>query len=113
MPKIQKVAVCGSGVMGAAIAAHIANSGTPVLLFDIVPNGAADRHQLPKDAIEKLLKTNPAALTHKRRAKLITPCNLEDDLDKLKEVDWIIEAIVEKIEVKQSLYKKLEQHRKP
>ncbi len=112
MQKIQKVAVCGSGVMGAAIAAHIANSGTPVLLFDIVPQGASDRRQLAKDAIEKLLKTNPAALTHKRRAKLITPCNLEDDLDKLKDVDWIIEAIVEKIEIKQSLYKKLNDHRK-
>ena len=112
MQKIQKVAVCGSGVMGAAIAAHIANSGTPVLLFDVVKEGASDRRQLPKDAIEKLLKTNPAALTHKRKAKLITPCNLEDDLELLKDVDWIIEAIVEKIEIKQSLYKKLDLHRK-
>lgn len=113
MAEIKKVAVCGSGVMGAAIAAHMANAGIPVLLFDIVKEGVSDRRQLSKDAIEKLLKTNPAALTHKRKAKLITPCNLEDDLDKLKDVDWIIEAIIEKVEIKQALYKKLDEKRKP
>ncbi len=110
--EIKKVAVIGSGVMGAAIAAHIANSGTEVLLFDIVPDGADDRSILAKSAIEKLLKTNPAALTHKSKAKLITPCNLEDDLDKLADVDWIIEAVLERLDIKHSLYKKLDEHRK-
>ncbi len=113
MTEINKVAVIGSGVMGAAIAAHIANSGTEVLLFDIVPEGAADRSQMAKQAIEKLLKTDPAPLTHKRRTKLITPCNLEDDLKKLGEVDWVIEVIIERLDIKQNLYKKLDEYRKP
>ena len=80
MNNISKVAVIGSGVMGGAIAAHIANSGTEVILLDIVPDGVDDRSQLAKGAIDRLLKMDPAPLTHKRRAKLITPGNLEDDL---------------------------------
>lgn len=97
--------------MGAAIAAHIANAGVPVLLLDIVPEGASSRNELAEKAIERLLKTNPAPLIHKRRAKLITPGNLDDHLEKLKEVDWIIEAIVEKRDVKQGLYRKINPHR--
>ncbi len=112
MTNIDKIAVIGSGVMGAAIAAHVANSGTQVLLFDIVPDGVKDRSEIAKGAIETLLKTDPAPLIHKRRAKLITPCNLEDDLAKLGEVDWIIEAVIERLDIKQSLYEKLEAHRK-
>ena len=112
MTEIKKVAVIGSGVMGAAIAAHIANSKTPVVLLDIVPEGAEDRSKLAKGAIEKLLKTDPAALTHKRNAKFITPGNLEDNLDMLADVDWIIEAVLERLDIKQSLYQKLEKVRK-
>lgn len=112
MTEIKKVAVLGSGVMGAAIAAHIANANIPVLLLDVVPKDATDRTMLAKKAIERLLDTNPAPLTHKRKAKLITPGNLEDDLEKLKEVDWIIEVVLEKLEVKQDVYWKLEKHRK-
>lgn len=107
MSEIKKIAVIGSGVMGAAIAAHIANSGTPVILLDIVPNGAKDKSVLAKTAIEKLLKADPAPLTHKRKAKLITPGNLEDDLRLLKDVDWVIEAVLEDITIKTNLYQKL------
>lgn len=113
MADINKVAVIGSGVMGSAIAAHIANSGTPVILLDIVPKDAKDRNMLAKGAIERLLKTEPAPLTHKRKAKLITAGNLEDDLDLLKDVDWIIEAVLEDIDIKHNLYKKINSVRKP
>src|SRR5690606_7188886 len=89
MSNIKKVAVIGSGVMGAAIAAHMANAGIPTLLYDVVKD-PEDRHQLPREAIEKALKTNPAPFMTKKAAKLVTPANLEDDLDKLKEVDWVI-----------------------
>lgn len=112
MTEIKKVAVIGSGVMGASIAAHVANSGTPVILLDIVPKDAKDRSQLAKDAIEKLLKSNPAALTHKKKAKLIKPGNLEDDLKLLSDVDWIIEVVIERLDIKQELYKKLDGVRK-
>ena len=112
MTEINKIAIIGSGVMGASIAAHVANSGTEVLLFDIVPDGANDRSGLAKSAIEKLLKTDPAPLIHKRKAKLITPCNLEDDLGKLADVDWIIEVVIERLDIKHDLYKKLDAHRK-
>lgn len=110
---IQKVAVIGSGVMGAAIAAHIANSNTPVMLYDVVPEGASDRSKLARDAIEKLKKTDPAPLTHKRKASYITPANLEDDLVALGEADWIIEAIVEDVDIKKELYRTISVHRKP
>lgn len=112
MSEIKKVAVVGSGVMGASIAAHIANSGTEVLLYDIVKEGESDRSSLAKKAIEKLIKSDPAALTLKSKANLITPVNLEDDLDKLSDVDWIIEAVLENLQIKKDLYKKLDQHRK-
>jgi len=109
---IKKVAVIGSGVMGAAIAGHIANAGLPVMLLDIVPEGAASRDMLAEKAIERLLTTEPAPLMHKRNAKLITPGNIEDDLAKLQEMDWIIEVVVEKLEVKQKLYRAIEGVRK-
>lgn len=112
MATIQKVAVLGSGVMGSGIAAHIANSGTPVLLLDIVPNGAEDRNVLANNAIEKLKKVKPAAISHPKKLKLITPGNLEDDLHKLADVDWIIEAVLEKLEVKHNVYQKIDKVRK-
>ncbi len=112
MGEIQKVAVVGSGVMGAGIAAHIANSGTEVLLLDIVPEGSKSRNALAEKALERLRKENPAPITHSRVLKKITPGNLEDDLPKIKECDWIIEVIVEKLEVKQELYRKVNGYRK-
>ncbi len=110
MTDIKKVAVIGSGVMGAAIAAHMANAGIPTLLYDIVKD-PEDRHKLPREAIEKALKTNPAPFMTKRAAKLVTPANLEDDLDKLKEVDWVIEAVIECLDIKHDVYKKIDAHR--
>ncbi len=113
MTEIKKVAVIGSGVMGSGIAAHVANAGIPVLLLDIVPKGANNRNALAEGAIQKMLKTKPAAFMHPRVAKLVTPGNIEDDLAKLADVDWICEAIIENVELKRDLYAKLEQNRKP
>lgn len=105
---IQHVAVIGAGVMGASIAAHIANAGCKVLLLDIVPDKASDRSIIAKTALEKLLKADPAPFMHKHNAGLITPGNIEDDLAKLAEVDWVIEAVIEHPGIKQALYQKLE-----
>ncbi len=112
MNKIEKVAVIGAGVMGAGIAAHIANAGVPVMLLDIVPDGAKNRNIVAEGAIAKLLKTDPAPLMHKRNAKLIAPGNIEDDLGQLADCDWIVEAIIERIDIKRDLYEKLEAVRK-
>lgn len=107
MTDIQRVAVIGSGVMGSGIAAHIANAGVEVVLLDIVPAAAENRNQLAEQALGKLLKSKPAAYMHRDNARLITPGNLEDDLDKLRDCDWIIEVIVEKLEIKQGLYRRI------
>jgi len=109
---IRKVAVLGAGTMGAGIAAQIANGGVPVLLLDIVPDGANDRSVLAKKAIANLAKAKPAAFMHQRAARLITPGNLEDDLDKLAEVDWIVEAVLEDRAVKEAVYEKIEAARR-
>ena len=108
---IKKTAVIGSGVMGSGIAAHMANAGIPVLLLDIVLPGKG-RNALTEGAVEKQLAANPSGFTHKDKAKLVTCGNLEDDLDKLKDVDWIVEAVLEKLEVKQDVYKKIDAVRK-
>jgi 3-hydroxyacyl-CoA dehydrogenase len=113
MGTIQKVAVLGSGVMGSGIAAHIANAGIPVLLLDIVPAGATDRNVLAAGAIEKMLKTKPAPLMSSRAAKLITAGNLEDDLGKLADCDWIVEVVLERLDVKQDVYRRIDAVRKP
>ena len=105
---IEKAAVIGAGVMGASIAAHLSNAGVPVLLLDIVPEGASQRNQLAESAIAKLLKTEPAAFMLAKNARLITPGNLDDDLEKLAEVDWVIEAVIENLSIKQKLYQRLE-----
>lgn len=112
MTDIKKVAVIGSGVMGSGIAAHVANAGIPVLLLDIVPAGANNRNQLAEGAIQKMLKTKPAPFMHAKIAKLVTPGNIEDDLGKLADVDWICEAIIENVDLKRDLYAKLEANRK-
>ena len=112
MAVIEKVAVLGAGVMGSAIAAHVANAGVPVILLDVVPEGAGNRSALAEGAIAKMLETKPAPFMHRRGAKLVTPGNLEDDLDLLADADWICEAVVEKIEIKQKVYRDVERHRK-
>ena len=110
---IETVAVIGAGVMGAAIAAHVANAGTRVLLLDIVPEGATDRNALAAGAVARMLKADPAPFMGAKAARLVAPGNLEDDLGRLAEADWIIEAVVERLDVKQALYAKVEAARKP
>ncbi len=112
MSHIQKAAVLGAGLMGSQIAAQIANAGVPVLLLDIVPSDARDRNIIAKTALEKLAKAEPAAFMHKNAAKLVSIGNLDDDLSKLADCDWIIEAVVEKIEIKTALYQKIDAVRK-
>ncbi len=106
--QIRKVAVLGAGVMGAAIAAHLANVNIPSLLLDIVPPDAEDRDIVARKGLAKVLQTKPAAFYSKRKAELITIGNIEDDLAALAHVDWIIEAVVEHLEVKRDLYSRIE-----
>jgi len=113
MAAIKKAAVIGAGVMGAGIAAHLTNAGVPVMLLDIVSEGAGDRSKIAKDAFERLTKADPAAFMEKRNAALITVGNIEDHLDLLAECDWIIEAVIERLDIKQDLYAKIEAARKP
>jgi 3-hydroxyacyl-CoA dehydrogenase len=110
---IQKCAVIGAGVMGGGIAAQIANAGVKVLLLDIVPKNANNRNVIAETAIEKMLKTDPAPFMSPRAARLITPGNIEDDLPKLADCDWIVEAVLEKIEIKHATYEKIASARKP
>ena len=111
--QIRKVAVIGAGVMGSGIAAQVANAGLPVLLLDIVPEGAENRNVIAETALAKMEKADPAPFMSRRAAKLVETGNIEDDLDKLADVDWIVEVVVERLEVKQSLYRKLDAVRKP
>ena len=104
---IDKVAVIGSGVMGAGIAAHCANAGCVVLLLDIVPEENQDRSAVARNAIQMMHKSNPEMLMHKRNAKRITPGNIEDDLHLLEDYDWVVEVIIENLEIKRNLYSKL------
>ncbi len=99
--------------MGAGIAAHVANAGVPVVLLDIVPAGAADRNVLAAGAVEKLLKAEPAPFMASATRRLVTPGNLEDDLGLLADCDWIVEAVLERLDVKQELYRAIDAVRKP
>ncbi len=110
--QIKKVAVIGSGVMGSQVAAHITNAGVPVVLLDIVLEDKQDRNFLAQTALERLQKTDPSPFMHPKNASLITVGNLEDDLDKLADVDWIIEAVLENPQIKSDLYKKIDAVRK-
>ncbi|TVQ83007.1 MAG: 3-hydroxyacyl-CoA dehydrogenase/enoyl-CoA hydratase family protein [Micavibrio sp.] len=112
MQQIKKAAVIGAGVMGSGIAGQIANAGVEVLLLDIVPAGAEDRDILAKTAIEKMLKTRPAPLMHRRCAKLITAGNIEDDLPKIADCDWIVEVVPENPDIKRNLYTEIEKYRR-
>ena len=102
----------GAGVMGSGIAAQMANAGVPVLLLDVVPEGADDRNMLAAGALARMAKADPAPFMSREAIRLVTPGNLEDDLERLAEVDWIVEAVVEKLEVKRALYVRLEKVRK-
>jgi 3-hydroxyacyl-CoA dehydrogenase len=109
--KIERAAVIGAGVMGAGIAAHFANAGIPVVLLDI-PEKDGDRSAIAKGAVAKMLKTDPAPFMHRNNAKLVTTGNLEDDLNLLADVDWIVEAIIENPAIKADLYKRIDPVRK-
>ena len=109
---MKKVAVLGSGVMGGAIAAHIANAGVPVALLDISSEGD-DRNEIANAAIARMQKTDPAPFMAPEAAKLITAGNLDDDLDLLSDADWVCEAIVERLDIKHELYRKIDPIRKP
>ena len=100
---IGRIAVLGAGTMGSRIAAHIANAGFPVLLLDLVPQGAKDRNVLTVRSLENLKKAKPPAFVDPAVARHITIGNIEDDLEKLKACDWIIEAVAENLEIKRAL----------
>lgn len=110
---MRQVAVIGAGVMGAGIAAHLANAGVEVLLLDIVPEGAEDRDGIAKGALARMKKAKPAPFMDGRAAGRVTPGNIEDHLDKLETCDWIIEAVIERLDIKQALYAKIDKHRRP
>jgi len=115
MKRIQKVAILGAGTMGARIAAHFANAGIPSYLFDIVPPDAdaPARNKIAAAGLDAARKSKPAAFMEPALASLVTVGNFEDDLKKLAEVDWIIEAVVENLEIKRALLRKVEAVRKP
>ncbi|ARU16442.1 3-hydroxyacyl-CoA dehydrogenase/enoyl-CoA hydratase family protein [Croceicoccus marinus] len=110
---IEKVCVIGAGTMGAGIAAQVANAGVPVLLLDIVPKDGDDRDAVAKGAVAKMLGTDPAPFMSKAAARLVETGNIEDHLDRVAECDWIVEAIVERLDIKQNLYARLEKLKKP
>jgi 3-hydroxyacyl-CoA dehydrogenase len=126
--QIKKVAVLGSGVMGSAIAAHLANAGIPSILLDIVPPKYSDddkklglkedspqfRNKFAINAINNVLpKLKPSAIFDKKVLKLITPGNFSDDFAKVSECDWVVEVVVERLDIKQKVYSQLEEHIKP
>jgi len=115
MKRISKVAILGAGTMGARIAAHFANAGVPSYLLDIVPPDAdaPARNKIAAAGLDAAKKSKPAAFMEPSLAKLVTVGNFDDDLKKLAEVDWIIEAVVENLEIKRALLRKVEAVRKP
>jgi 3-hydroxyacyl-CoA dehydrogenase len=115
MKRIHKVAILGAGTMGARIAAHFANAGVPSYLLDIVPPDAdaPARNKLTAAGLEAARKSKPAAFFEPSLANMITIGNFEDDLKKLAEVDWIIEAVVENLDLKRTLLRKVDAVRKP
>ena len=113
MIQVKKAAVLGAGTMGAQIAAHLANAGIPTLLLDIVPPGETDRNRIARAGLEAAKKSKPAAFFTADLAALVSIGNFDDDLTRLKDCDLIIEAVVENLDIKRSLYEKVEQHRRP
>lgn len=124
---IKKAAVIGSGVMGSRIACHFANIGLQTVLLDIVPSALSEketqlglslsdrnvRNRIAKEALQTALNSNPSPIYRKAFAERIRVGNLEDDLELLKDCDWIIEAVTERIDIKQQVFEKIEIHRKP
>ncbi|MGB3222555.1 MAG: 3-hydroxyacyl-CoA dehydrogenase NAD-binding domain-containing protein, partial [Desulforhopalus sp.] len=127
MRQINRVAVLGAGVMGATIAAHLANAGLEILLLDIVPReldkqeeakgltleSTVVRNRIAANGLQGLLKMKPAPFYLNEYARQIQVGNLEDDLEKLKSCDWIIEVVIEYMPIKLDLLKKLVPHLAP
>ena len=125
--RINKVAVIGSGIMGSGIACHFANIGVEVLLLDIVPRELNDkekakgltledkavRNRLVNDHLQNALKSKPSPIYHKDFASRITTGNMEDDIAKVKDYDWIIEVVIERLDIKKQVFEKLDKHRTP
>src|SRR5690625_962050 len=123
---IKRAAVLGSGVMGSGIAAHLANNGIPTLMLDIIPNeltkkeeqkgltlnDVAVRNRIAAESKRALLKQKPSPITSKKSLDLIEIGNMEDDMEKLAEVDWIIEVVIENLEIKKQVYANIEKYRK-
>ncbi|WP_046744328.1 3-hydroxyacyl-CoA dehydrogenase/enoyl-CoA hydratase family protein [Kordia zhangzhouensis] len=124
---INKIAVIGSGIMGSGIACHFANIGVEVLLLDIVPRELTDkekalgltledkvvRNRMVNENLQTALKSKPSPIYSQQFANRIATGNLEDDLHKVKDVDWIIEVVVERLDIKQKVFEQVEKHRKP
>ena len=125
--RIKKIAIIGSGIMGSGIACHFANIGVDVLLLDIIPRELNDaekakgltledkvvRNRLVNDALTASLKSKPSPIYHPDFANRITTGNLEDDIAKVKDTDWIMEVVVERLDIKKSVFEKLEKYRTP
>ena len=125
--RINKVAVIGSGIMGSGIACHFANIGVEVLLLDIIPRELNDtekvngltlkdkvvRNRLVNDSLKTALKSKPSPIYHQKFASRIKTGNLEDDISNIKYVDWIIEVVVERLDIKKQVFENLEKHRTP
>ena len=117
---INKVAIVGSGIMGSRIACHFANIGVEVLLLDIIPPNLAEEHKedrkkrnsIVNEALESTLKSKPSPIYSKEFISRIITGNLEDDMHKVSAVDWIIEVVVEKLDIKKQVFKKIEKFRK-
>ncbi len=118
MRKINKVAVLGSGVMGSRIACHFANIGVEVLLLDIVPKEAVEskdkaaRNKIVNDALQFALKSNPSPIYSKSYVSRITTGNMDDDMAKIANCDWIIEVVIERLDIKKQVFENVEKYRK-
>ena len=110
---IERAAVIGSGVMGGGIAAQLANAGTSVLLLDVAAQEGPDRSAVARAAVDRLAKARPPAFMHRRAARRIDAGNIDDDLSRVAEADWIVEAVVERLDVKRDLYARLDAVRRP
>jgi 3-hydroxyacyl-CoA dehydrogenase len=111
--RIKKVAVLGSGIMGSGIACHMANTGLQVIMLDLPTAEGKNRNAIADEALNKSVKSSPAPLYDKDMVSRIKTGNFEDDLPKIADCDWIIEVVVERLDIKKSLYEKVEQYRKP
>jgi len=124
---IKKVAVIGSGIMGSGIACHFANIGVEVLLLDIIPRelneaerakgltleDKAVRNRLVNDSLKASLKSKPSQIYNQKFASSVSTGNLDDDLHKIKDVDWVMEVVIERLDIKKSVFEKIEKYRKP